>query len=345
MKILLGMSGGIDSTFAALKMKNEGHEVVGAVLVMHDCTDTASAERAAERVGIPLVKIDCRDAFEKEVKSYFVNEYANARTPNPCIVCNREVKFKYLYEYAIANGFDKIATGHYARIVTRSNDGNERYAVARAKDISKDQTYMLYRLSQQVLGYLYLPLADEIKSEAKRLAHLAGIGEQGQKESQEICFIPDNDYRAYIESRVGKFPEGNFIDGHGRLLGTHKGIIAYTVGQRKGLGISLGERAFVSRIDPTDNTITLSIGVSNVVSVTISSVVFSGLYPMMSGDSVNITAKVRYQARPVAATARCLSEDSIQIVFDEPISAVAPGQSLVAYEGDTVLFGGFIEEY
>ena len=343
MRILLGMSGGIDSTFAALKMINEGHEVVGAILKMHEYTDLTAARTAAARLAIPLVEIDCTDRFEERVKSYFVNEYTHARTPNPCIVCNREVKFRCLYDYAVAHGFDRIATGHYARIVTRTDNGVTRYAVASARDLSKDQTYMLYSLPEEILSYLYFPLADELKCEVTQRAEAAGIIDHGTSESQEICFIPDNDYRSYIERRVGKFPEGSFIDTTGKVLGTHKGIIGYTVGQRKGLGISLGERAFVSHINPKTNEITLSTGATAVTSLGISDIVFSGASARREGDSLSALVKVRYHARPVSATLTFTSDSTATVTLDEPVASVAPGQSLVAYDGDTVLLGGFID--
>ena len=339
LKILVGMSGGVDSTYAALKLLDEGHEVVGAVLVMHEYTEIGSAVAAAEKLGIPLVKIDCTSAFEKTVKSYFSNEYAAGRTPNPCIVCNREVKFKYLASYARENGFDRIATGHYARIV-ETNDG---FAVSRAVDSTKDQTYMLYRLPQEVLQMLVLPLADEVKTDVKARAEARGIIEPDVKESQEICFIPDNDYRSYIEEKLGKFPEGCFVDDKGRPIGKHRGIIGYTVGQRKGLGVSLGQRAFVSRIDPKRNEVTLSTEKPLTKAFTASDLVYSGLAPLSEGQSIRADVKIRYHAAPTIATVTAIGKESVRIEIDEPKGFVAPGQSVVVYDGDTVLFGGFID--
>ena len=339
MRILIGMSGGIDSSFAAQKLKNDGHEVVGAVLVMHDYTDVGAARRAAERVGIPLCEVDCRSDFDKYVKEYFVREYSLGRTPNPCIVCNREVKFRYLYDYATENGFDRIATGHYARVVER--DG--RYAIERALDTSKDQTYMLYRLSQNILGMLVLPLADMTKGEVKRLATEQGLIDEGQKESQEICFIPDNDYRSYVEGRLGKFPSGCFVDENGNVLGKHDGIIGYTVGQRKGLGISLGARAFVSRIDPEKNEITLSTDGGSTTSIRVSETVYSGVEGLGEGEQLRADVKVRYRATPVPATLTGLGDGRVRIDFDTPIKSVAPGQSAVAYVRERVMLGGFID--
>ncbi len=339
MKILVGMSGGVDSTYAALKLRDLGHEVVGAVLVMHEYTETESAVIASERVGIPLVKIDCTAAFDETVKSYFTSEYSVGRTPNPCIVCNREVKFKFLADYARENGFNKIATGHYANVV-KTNSG---YAVSRAKDRTKDQTYMLYRLSQDILEMLILPLADEIKSEVKTKAEALGIIEPDLKESQEICFIPDNDYRSYIEERLGKFPEGCFVDESGKAIGKHRGIIGYTVGQRKGLGISLGQRAFVSRIDPKRNEVTLSTEKPLTKTFTASDIVYSGLSALCIGESIKAEVKIRYHAMPTLATLTMIEEGRVRIEIDNPQGLVAPGQSVVAYDGDTVLFGGFID--
>ncbi len=339
MKILVGMSGGVDSAYAAQKLLDEGHEVVGAVLEMHEYTELDSAELAAKRLGIPLVKLDCRKAFDEAVKAYFETEYSLGRTPNPCIVCNREVKFKFLADYARENGFDKIATGHYARILKTSGG----YAVSRAADRTKDQTYMLYRLPQEVLEILTLPLADEIKSEVKLKAAARGIVEPSLAESQEICFIPDDDYRGYLEERLGKFPEGSFVDDNGRAIGKHRGIISYTVGQRKGLGVSLGQRAFVSRIDPKSNEVTLSTEKPLTKSFTASNLVYSGIAPLRVGESIRTKVKIRYHAAPTPATVTSLGEGRVSVVIDAPTGIAAPGQSVVAYDDDTLLFGGFID--
>lgn len=339
MKILIGISGGVDSTYAALKLMDEGHTVVGAVLEMHGDTDVASAVKAAERLSIPLVKIDCRDAFDNVVRTYFEGEYANGRTPNPCIVCNPEVKFRFLADYARANGFDKIATGHYARIIEK--DG--RFAVARAKDSTKDQTYMLYRLPQDILSILVFPLADCIKTEVKEIAAARGIIEPEVKESQDICFIPDNDYRRYLEERLGKFPSGAFIDKNGRFLGNHRGITSYTVGQRKGLGISTGRRVFVSRIDPVRNEITLSDSDNVTGSFEASSLVYSGIAELGVGESIRADVKIRYRATPTPATVTAIDGGRVRIEIENPEALIAPGQSVVVYDGDRVLLGGFID--
>ena len=338
MKILVGISGGVDSSYAALKLIDDGHTVVGANLIMHEHTDVEAAREAAARLGIPLVEIDCTHAFDEIVKTYFENEYKEGRTPNPCIVCNPEVKFRFLSEYAREHGFDRIATGHYARIVER----NGRFTVARAKDATKDQTYMLYRLPQDILSMLVFPLSDSIKKEVKELAAARGISEPDVKESQEICFIPDNDYRSFLEQRMGKFPPGNFIDKNGRIIGTHRGIISYTVGQRKGLGVSLGQRVFVSRIDPVKNEVTLTDSESVSNSFTASDVVFSGRV-LRVGESVSADVKIRYHHIPVSATVTCTEKGRIRVDSVDPVGFVAPGQSVVVYDTDEVLLGGFID--
>ena len=258
MRILLGLSGGFDSAYAALKLKKQGHEVSGAILIMHEYTDVAGAESCAEKLGIPLYTIDCSEVFNSVVKTNFVDEYKNARTPNPCILCNERVKFRCLYDFAIENGFDAIATGHYANVQEIENGEEMRYTVSAAADQSKDQTYMLYRLPQDILSKLVLPMGDEMKSELRANAPEELVSVSEKAESQEICFIPDGDYASYIEALTGVFPKGNFVDDEGRLLGTHNGIIRYTVGQRKGLGVSASSRLFVTDIDPVKNEIKLS---------------------------------------------------------------------------------------
>lgn len=229
MRILVGISGGVDSAFAAKKLILEGHEVEGAVLIMHEFTELSAAREAAESVGIRLYEIDCRDSFN-EIKQNFVSEYINARTPNPCIICNERVKFKMLYDFAIERGFDAIATGHYARVERL----NGRYTLAIPEDERKEQTYMLYRLPQNILSRLILPLSEGKKTNIRIIAKEQGISAANREDSQEICFLPNGGHTDYIESVAGKSVEGNFVDENGRVLGRHKGIIHYTVGQRKG---------------------------------------------------------------------------------------------------------------
>ena len=341
MRILVGMSGGIDSTYAAMKLMGEGHEVEGALLVMHEHTDVDSAREAADSIGVRLHVVDCRESFEK-VKKNFVDEYCRARTPNPCIICNPTVKFRALAEFALKNGFDRIATGHYAGVVETYDKGEKRYTLTPGKDFKKDQTYMLYRLPQSILSMLVLPLADDVKTDIRETVGQRGLSVADKKDSQEICFIPDGDYAAYIEESVGKFPEGDFIDTDGKYLGRHKGIIRYTVGQRKGLGISLGGRAFVREINALNNTVTLSTEAAVTSLVSVGDMVFTGMAKPEHTEQRRVSVKLRYQAPRVCATAVFDAEGGATLLLDEPARSVTPGQSAVLYDGDILLAGGFI---
>ena len=341
MKILVGISGGVDSAAAARLLMNMGHEVEGAVLIMHEHTELSAAKEVAESLHIPLHEIDARDAFDKVVRTNFVSEYLAGRTPNPCIICNAEVKFKYLHDYAISHGFDKIATGHYAKVASYESCGETRYLVLAGEDTAKDQSYMLYRLSQEILSRLILPLAEYNKVEIRKIARDAELSVADRADSLEICFIPDNDYAAYIESVGGKSPDGDFVDGEGRVLGRHKGIIRYTVGQRKGLGISLGERAFVSKIDAAANTVTLSRGAYAVSRLLVSDIVYSGIKDQELGKTVRLSVRVRYKSKPVLASVSFIEGGMAEVLLDTSVSA-SPGQSAVFYDGNRVIAGGFI---
>ena len=336
------MSGGVDSSYTAEILKIGGFGVEGAVLVMHNETDTEGAKRAAEKTGIPLHVIDCQAEFESEVADYFACEYACGRTPNPCTVCNRTVKFQKLCEYAEANGFDKIATGHYADVGYE----NGRYFIKKGADEKKDQSYMLWNLTQKQLSMLLLPLSSLTKAEIKAKASKLGVESAGKPESQDICFLPNGNYAEFVMSRLGDryadvVKEGDFIDSDGKVLGRHKGIINYTVGQRRGLGIALGQRMFVSAIDPVKNTVTLMPdGGSYSHKARVSSLNFQKMSePTDENAVVNATVKVRYAAKPVPAKVT-FSGDTAEIEFAEPIRAITPGQSAVAYDGDDILFGG-----
>ena len=341
MRILVGMSGGLDSTYAALKLIDEGHEVEGAVVVMHGHTDLSAAREAAASLGIPLYELDATEKFNA-VKENFVDEYSRGRTPNPCIVCNPWVKFRVLADFAREHGFDRIATGHYAKTVCLCDGEVTRYALSKARDSRKDQTYMLHRLPEDVLSILMLPLGDDVKTEIRERALERGLKAAENKESQEICFIPDGDYASYIEAIKGPFPEGDFVLEDGSAIGRHKGLVRYTVGQRKGLGVAYGERIFVSRIDAVKNEIVLSTVGSYTDRVEISDIVFSGISEPEVGTEIRAEVKLRYLAAPVATTVAFLGEGRAELVLDAPQRAVTPGQSAVIYDGDTVLFGGFI---
>lgn len=340
-KVLLGMSGGIDSTYAVVKLRSLGYEVEGAILKMSEHTDVAAAQRSADALGVKLHVVDCTDDFSKCVVNNFVSEYCAARTPNPCIVCNREVKFKKLCECAKENGCDNVSTGHYAHV--RQNPENSRYYISRGLDDRKDQSYVLWRLSQEELEMLFFPLADDVKTEVKQISKDMALPSAEAKESQEICFIPSNDHAAYMEELLGRrFAEGSFIDASGKVLGKHKGVPRYTIGQRKGLGISLGKHVFVTSINPHDNTVTL--GDEEELFKTeldISDLVFQKRV-IADGESARLAVKIRYAAKPTACTVT-VKGDKAHIVLDEPARAITPGQSAVFYDGDDVVFGGFID--
>lgn len=343
MRVLVGLSGGLDSCYAVYKLRLMGHMVEGAVIKMHSFTETEEAERVALALGIPCHIIDATEIFEEKVVSYFVEEYKRGRTPNPCIVCNSDVKFKILCDYAEAHGFDKIATGHYAELVELFSNGEKRYAVKRSADDRKDQSYVLWRLPQKILLKLIFPLFEEKKSDIRKKASDAKLYSSDRGESQEICFIPDNDYASFIENRAGKSEPGDFISADGKTIGKHKGIIHYTVGQRKGLGISLGERAFVTKIDPENNTITLDTADSYTDKFYVNGVVFSGLAEPEGECELTLDVKHRYLAPLAKARVKFIGDNRALVLLEEKIRAVTPGQSAVFYRDGAVMAGGFIE--
>lgn len=339
MRILVGLSGGLDSTYAAYLLKKAGHDVVGASVLMHDFTDTSCAEKSAADVGIPYIKINCKERFEKYVVENFINEYSCGRTPNPCVECNPYVKFHALCSYAENNGFDKVSTGHYSSVIYE----NGRYFISRASFDGKDQSYVLWKLSQKQLSMLYLPLSELCKNQIRDNALSLGFESAKAPESQENCFIPDNDYVSFIKSRtMQSFPEGDFIDKNGKIIGKHKGILNYTVGQRKGLGVAFGEPMFVSSINAEKNTVILvRSGEEFFGSMTVSQLNFQKLSPK---ENYEMTAqvKVRYSAKPTPCKLY-FEKNSLKVLFDSPIRAVTPGQSAVFYDGNDILLGGIID--
>ncbi|MDR0406219.1 MAG: tRNA 2-thiouridine(34) synthase MnmA, partial [Clostridiales bacterium] len=261
-RVVIGMSGGVDSSVAAALLKQQGYDVIGVTMKLHNgeqadggcCSLSAAADalRVADKIGIPHYVMNFTDAFEKHVIAYFIGEYKRGRTPNPCTACNKRVKFDALLEKARALGAEYVATGHYAKITER--DG--RFLLERAADDKKDQTYFLYNLSQYQLSRTRMPLYGVTKDETREIAASLGLSVAQKKDSQEICFVPDNDYASFIERTAGRAPEGDFIFG-GKKVGRHGGIHRYTVGQRKGLGIALGECVYVTKIDPVTNEVFL----------------------------------------------------------------------------------------
>ena len=338
MRILLGMSGGLDSTYAAELLRRQGHEVQGALLEMHAYTDTEAAERAAREVGIPLLRADCRQLFREQVETAFCEEYRRGRTPNPCILCNPLVKFRRLIELARQNGFDRVATGHYARIC---QDGG-RYSVAQGADGRKDQSYMLWGLTQEQLAACLFPLGELTKDVVRDGARAEGLAAAEARESQDICFIPDGNYVGFVENRCGKGKEGRFVDTQGRVLGRHQGVLHYTVGQRRGLGVALGERMFVSEIHAdTGDILLLPDGGARQDKMRVEKLNFQALAPCTEYVG-ELWGKVRYAAAPQKMTVR-VNGDGAEVVFSEPIRAVTPGQSAVFYDDrGRIALGGLI---
>ncbi|MBQ8743072.1 MAG: tRNA 2-thiouridine(34) synthase MnmA [Clostridia bacterium] len=338
--VLVGLSGGLDSTFAALSLMEDGYAVEGAVLSFSEHTDVKSAEKAASDLGIKLHIIDCRDDFKKFVTDTFVSEYLRGRTPNPCVVCNRYVKIKRLHDAARELGIDKFATGHYCSV--GFEDG--RYFIRRAADLKKDQSYMLWGLSQEQLSDFLTPLCDLSKEYIRSYMADRGFGQATAKESQDICFIPGGDYARYITEKIGQPAYGDFVDADGKFLGRHKGIIHYTIGQKNQLGIALGEKMAVSDINAEKNTVTLVKACDYLPahSISVSDINFQYLKSLDIPKDLELTVKVRYSAEP-RKTSLSFKNGKIYANFEPFFPDCAPGQSAVFYIGDKLAFGGFIE--
>lgn len=355
-KVVVGMSGGVDSSVAAYLLKEKGYDVVGVTMKVWQVgkpgafaavgnPDAPGADGAAEdaarvcaEIGIPHHVVDFREEFEKNVVEYFVREYEQGRTPNPCIACNRHVKWESLLHCRTALGADRVATGHYAGVVRLENG---RYALKANAASGKDQTYALYRLTQGQLSRTVMPLWDYTKEEVRELARRAGLFVADKQDSQEICFVQDNDYAGFIEKYLGRtFPPGNFVDRQGNVLGRHRGIIHYTVGQRRGLSLSLPEPAYVLAVRPRENEVVLGYGREIFARAAV-----AGQLNLMGceriTDGMQVTAKIRYNHAGAAARLYMRGEE-LYCEFEEEQRAVTPGQALVFYGGEYVLGGGTI---
>lgn len=349
-KLTVAMSGGIDSAVAALLAINAGYDVSGATMKLckkldangKDLSDQDIADALAvcNRIGIEHKVYSLEDRFHDTVIRDFIDTYISGGTPNPCIVCNKLLKFGILLDNAIADGADLIATGHYARI-ERREDG--RFLLKKAADAQKDQTYMLWSLSQYQLSHTVFPLGDLTKPEIRKIGEDNGFIIAHKSDSQDICFVPDGDYASFIEQELGEiFPTGNYIDEDGNILGRHKGIIHYTIGQRKGLGISMGRHIFVTKKDAKNNTVTLA----DEDRLFTKTVVIKGinLIPFDTFEGkIRVKAKIRYRHAESDAYAEQTGLDEITLTFDEPQRAPAKGQSAVMYDGDYVIGGGIIQ--
>lgn len=338
------MSGGVDSSVAAYLLKKQGYEVTGVTLVMFGCNNEnieKDAKDVANTLGINHITLRCHDEFSKHVTDYFCNEYINGRTPNPCIECNKYIKFGFMMEYAEKNGYDYIATGHYAHIEYDHND--KRHYITKAKYDNKDQTYVLYGIKKEYLAKILMPLWEYTKDEIREIAKKEiGMFIADKPDSMEICFVPDDDYKKYILKTTDYKPiPGNFTDKNKNIIGTHGGIINFTLGQRKGLGQSFGKPMFVINIDPETNDVVLGEKGDEYN---------NGL----EADNINlfvekeklstVTCKTRYSAKHALCNVKFTSDNSVKVTFDEPQRAVTPGQSVVFYEGDRLLGGGIIKK-
>ncbi len=335
-RVLLGMSGGVDSSVAAYLLKQEGYEVIGVTMTLftpeNGSTQIEDAKRVCDKLGIEHHTVDYQQEFKNEVIDNFIENYLNAKTPNPCIVCNKKFKFGLLWEKAKELNCEYIATGHYADM-----KNNQITSVPS----SKDQSYFLYQIDKSIIPHILFPLNKYFdKEDIREIADKENLVEVSRKkDSQDICFIEDGNYAKFLESNLDKLPDqGDFVLTDGKVLGKHKGIIYYTIGQRKGLGISYKHPLYVTKIDKQKNQVILGTEeelYSNVITITDTNIQVDNLPKKALG-------KIRYKAKPVPCTINIIDENNIEIIFDEKVRSATPGQSLVLYDNDIVLGGGII---
>lgn len=346
-KVMVGMSGGVDSAISALLLKNDGYDVTG-VNCRFFChsdesalSDTEDARAVAEKIGIPFQVMDFTEEFKRTVIGSFISVYENGATPNPCIVCNSQLKFGSMLTEAERQGFDFIATGHYAQC--GYDEGSGRYYLKKGADASKDQSYVLYCLTQHQLSRTLFPLGSLTKEKAREIALAENLVNAKKKDSQDICFVPDGDYGSFIEGWLNKtYPAGDFVNTEGKVLGTHKGIIRYTVGQRRGLGLALPAPMYVKEKDVKNNRVVLcsneELFTRRVEATDINLITCSRI-----DSPIRVRAKTRYSHKEQWARVWQTDENTLLAEFEEPVRAVTPGQSLVLYDGDYVVGGGIIK--
>lgn len=353
MKAMIGMSGGVDSSVAAYLMLRGGYSCIGATMRLYDnallpdnsgtcCSldDVEDARSVAYRLGISHYVFNFKEAFEQQVIQKFVSSYESGLTPNPCIDCNRHLKFRALLDRALILGCDYVVSGHYARI--RRDKKTGRYLLCKAKDAAKDQTYFLACLDQKQMAHIQFPLGDLTKEEVRQIAQEQGFVNARKHDSQDICFVPDGNYAAFLSRYTGKtYPTGDYLNLDGKVVGTHRGAVCYTLGQRKGLGIALGEPVYVCKKDMEHNTVT--VGPNEAL---FSSALLAGdwnwfPFPALT-KPLEVTAKIRHSQHEQSATVYPEANGMARVVFDAPQRAITPGQAVVLYQGDMVIGGGTI---
>ena len=351
MKAMIAMSGGVDSSVAAYLSRQDGLACIGATAQMcgpevlgeaYTGQSIADAEAVAARLGMEFHILDAREAFRKDVVEDFIRCYEEGLTPNPCIQCNKHIKFSYLLDKALALGCDCIVTGHYAKI--RKDESTGRYLLYKAADEGKDQSYFLACLNQHQLAHARFPLGEYTKAQIREIAQQQGFLNAKKRDSQDICFIPDGDYKAFICRFTGKdYPAGDYLDLSGKVVGRHAGAVGYTLGQRKGLGIAMGAPVYVCSKDMVANTVTVG-PEEALFTATLVAEDWNWLpFPALTGP-MRVMAKARYRHIPQPATVYPAEDGNAKVVFDQPQRAITPGQTVVLYDGDMVVGSGIISE-
>ncbi len=352
-KVMLAMSGGVDSSVALLLLKKK-YDVVGVTMKLFEnediglntsktccsLSDVEDAKSVAAKCSVDHYTFNFKNNFKENVIDRFIQSYQNGETPNPCIDCNRYVKFDEMLRRAQALECDYLATGHYARI--HKDESTGRFLLKKALDESKDQSYVLFSLTQEQLSKILFPMGEMIKTDAREIALESGLINAEKPDSQDICFVPDGDYVSFIEKYTGaSTPKGSFIDKNGNILGEHKGILHYTIGQRKGLGIALGKPVFVTEIDTINNTVSLGgeeeLFKSELIAKDVNLISVDTL-----AEPMRVSAKTRYRHKEQPCTISSCENGNVKVVFDEPQRAITPGQAVVFYDGDIVVGGGTI---
>lgn len=348
-RVVVAMSGGVDSSVAAALLKEQGYDVIGMMMRLWSeegqaanrcCTpeQMADARRIADQLGIPFYVIDVKDYFRKTIVQFFINEHEAGRTPNPCIECNRQIRFTFLYEHALALDADYLATGHYARV----RQTPEGYQLLKGLDERKDQSYVLHMLTQEHLAHVKFPIGEYEKTAVRELAKKFNLPVASKQDSQDLCFLGDGDYRRFLTEYSEKIKQsGPILDQEGNVLGQHNGLAFYTIGQRKGLGISAPQPLFVVRKDATNNALIVAprsqLGQTKLMARDVS-------WIMPQTEALEVSVKIRYKATPIPATVHPLPEQQAEVTFHEPVFGITPGQGAVFYDGMVCLGGGLIAD-